>query len=210
MNTLSKTQVNVWLVSFVLAPLLLTAAHSFGNEYALNNTSGWLGVLAFTVWILAFQGMFNLVQSERPRYAAIGFILAVYGSVAGTNFMVDGLYLDALNLTTIESKNELHGKFGFGGLVAFYIPGLLFPLSLVALGITYLQLRTVNPWVAALLIIAGICFPLGRIPRIATLIHLDNALLVVSHLLLALEAKRHWLASGTPANKPLEFKMAKP
>lgn len=194
MHTLSKTQINVWLASLVLAPLLLTAAHLFGNTYALNETSGWLGVLAFTVWILAFQGLFRLVQDRMPVYAVVGFVLAVYGCVAGTNFMVDGIYLEALGIDTVTGKNDLHARFGIGGLLAFYLPGLLFPLSFVALGISYLRTKILPPWLAVFLIVAGICFPLGRIPRIAALIHLDNVLMLVSHILIALEARKQWMA----------------
>lgn len=185
-NTLQK---NTWFLCLILAPVLLFIAQFFWQNGVLTNTAGWLQVLAYTCWIPAFQAMFFLLEQKMPRYAVIGFVVAVYACIGGNNFGVDGIYGEAFGIQDVAAKNELHSKLGLGAVLALFLPGILFPLSLLLLAINLYRTKSVEPWLAVLLLIAAIGFPLSRIPREPLLAHVDNILLIASHSLIALRVK---------------------
>lgn len=180
-----QVQKSLWLASMILAPLLLTICQFFWKNGVLTGTAGWIQVLSFLFWIFAFQGMFELVKERFPKYAVWGFFLAVYGCLAGNNFGVEGIYNEALHLTDIETATGMRSKFGTGGLLAFFLPGILCPLSWLVLGIQLLRARKIDTWLAVLFMFAAVAFPVSRMPRIEWLAHLDNAMLLLSMVLMA-------------------------
>jgi hypothetical protein len=190
MNQLSShpLQKRIWAVSLIAAPLLLIIAQFFWNENGrVTVDAGWLQVLAFFCWIPAFHAMFSLVQEKAPRYAIIGFVIACYACIGGNNFGIDGMYTDALGIQTAEAAQGLYDQIGGKIAPVLFIPGILFPLSLITLGVVLWRTRSVSSLAALLLIIGGLCFPLSRIPRIDLLAHIDNVILLVAHVMIALE-----------------------
>ena len=67
-------------------PILLAAAQFFWDDGRVTTTAGVLQVLAFTVWIFSFQGLFQVIRKDLPTYSVIGFILAAYACIGGNNF----------------------------------------------------------------------------------------------------------------------------
>ncbi len=181
---------NLWLASMILAPLLLAISQFFWAGQVLSSTAGALQVLSFLFWIFAFQGMFEQIKEAYPKYAVWGFFLAVYGCLAGNNFGVEGIFIDAYNNLVPDSAVGFNGKVGNAALIAFFIPGALAPLSWLILGILFVIQKKIPLWLGLSLVIAAIGFPLSRIPRIDWLAHLDNALLVVSMVILAFKLHR--------------------
>lgn len=183
----SKLQFTIWKTCLILAPGLVAAAQFFWKDGMLTTTAGVLQVLSFTCWILAFQGMFHPLKTDMPRYAAIGFALAVYGCIGGNNFGVDGIYDQAMGLESLEASGQLLQQMGSSTLVFLFIPGGLFPLSLLVLSILLWRTKKISPLAGLLLFLGAVCFPLSRIPRIDLLAHLDNVLLLAAHILIAVE-----------------------
>ncbi len=181
---------NLWLASMILAPLLLAISQFFWAGQVLSSTAGALQVLSFLFWIFAFQGMFEQIKEAYPKFAVWGFFLAVYGCLAGNNFGVEGIFIDAYNNLVPDSAVGFNGKVGNAALIAFFIPGALAPLSWLILGILFVIQKKIPLWLGLSLVIAAIGFPLSRIPRIDWLAHLDNALLVVSMVILAFKLHR--------------------
>jgi len=181
---------NLWLASMILAPLLLAISQFFWAGQVLSSTAGALQVLSFLFWIFAFQGMFEQIKEAYPKYAVWGFFLAVYGCLAGNNFGVEGIFIDAYNNLVPDSAVGFNGKVGNAALIAFFIPGALAPLSWLILGILFVIQKKIPLWLGLSLVIAAIGFPLSRIPRIDWLAHLDNALLLVSMVILAFKLHR--------------------
>lgn len=186
-NQVSKLQQNLWAGSLVAAPLFISIAQFFWRDGMVTATAGVLQVLSFTCWIFAFQGMFHLLKDDMPRYAVIGFSVAVYACIGGNNFGVDGIYAEAMGLESLEAGNQLHQRIGAPTALYLFIPGILFPLSLLVLGIQLLRTRKVSTLAGVLLCIGAVCFPLSRMPRIDLLAHIDNVLLLASHVLITLE-----------------------
>lgn len=184
METYKRWQRNLWMVATILAPTLLAISQFFWVNGVLTPTAGALQVLSFLFWIFAFQGMFEQIKDDYPRYAVLGFFIAVYGCLAGNNFGVDGIYIGAFKNVAPELGLSFNAKSGPAAFVAFFIPGALAPLSWFVLGILFLIKKKLPAWVAAMMIVAAIGFPLSRIPRIDLLAHIDNGLLLASMLLI--------------------------
>lgn len=183
----NQLQNKVWGLSLILAPALLCLSQFFWKNGVLTIHAGWLQVLAFTFWISAFQAMFSLLSDKMKTFAVIGFFMAVFACIGGNNFGVDGVYGEAVGITDVAAKNELHQKMGIGAIIALYLPGLLFPLSLALLGFNLWRTNSIERWIAILLILGALGFPLSRIPREPLLAHIDNIVLLVSHVLIALK-----------------------
>lgn len=122
------------------------------------------------------------------RLYTIGFLIAVYASIGGAGFGFDGIYTEAMGIATMEDARAFHAGVGFPLIVSMFLPGALFPLTLVLAGILLIRSKEVKIWVGVLLIVAAIGFPLSRMPRIELLSHIDNVLLLLSHILIAFTA----------------------
>ncbi|MCB0665039.1 MAG: hypothetical protein KDC80_04420 [Saprospiraceae bacterium] len=186
-NQVSKLQKNLWIICLILAPLLIACAQFFWHNGLVTTVGGVLQVLSFTCWIFAFQGMFQVLKEDLPRYAVIGFALAVYACIGGNNFGVDGIYVEAMGITNLDAAGSVLEQIGFPTAIYLFIPGALFPLSMIILGIQLWRFRKVSPVTSLIFCIGALCFPLSRIPRIDLLAHLDNLLLIVAHLMVAWE-----------------------
>lgn len=191
-TTISPLQRNIWLAALVLAPTLLVISQFFWRNGMIMPVGGVLMSLAFVCWVPAFQALFFMLKDKMPAYAALGFVIAVWSCFAGNNFGIEGIYLHAMGVTDEPGMRAVQA--GIGGLTPFYlfIPGILFPLSLLALGINLLRTKRVNTLTGLLLCLGAVGFPLSRIPRIEWLAHLDNVIMLAAHVLIALT-----LASAT-------------
>lgn len=194
-NHVSRSQKNLWISCFILAPLFISLAQFFWHDGMVSMTAGVLQVIAFTCWIFAFQGMFHVLRQEMPKYAVYGFAVAVYACIGGNNFGVDGIYGEAIGLNNLTEAGELLNKIGWPTAFYLFIPGGLFPLSLLWLGVQLWRNKKVSTLTGILLCLGAICFPLSRIPRIPLLAHLDNIILLTAHILVAVElfGKPQWI-----------------
>ncbi|HAE35482.1 MAG TPA: hypothetical protein PK742_04080 [Chitinophagales bacterium] len=182
-------QKQVWNTSLVLAPILLAAAQFFWDDGRVTTTAGVLQVLAFTVWIFSFQGLFQVIRKDLPTYSVIGFILAAYACIGGNNFGVDGIYTEAMGFTDLEAAAEFTGSIGSSTLAFLFIPGGLFPLSMMILSVQLTRKKKIRLLTGVLFFIGALCFPLSRIPRIDMLAHIDNLILLIAHLLIYTDLK---------------------
>jgi hypothetical protein len=182
----NKLQRQIWIFALIAAPLLISIAQFYWRDGRLTATSGWIQVLGFVFWIPAFQAMFTMIKDRFPGSAAWGFLIAIYACVAGAGFGYDGIYTDAFAIESQEAATNLHEEIGIPLVLTLFIPGLLFPLSLLFLGIQLIRAKQIPIWGGLILILAAVGFPLSRVPRIDLLAHLDNALLLISHIIIAL------------------------
>lgn len=177
----------------IIAPLLISIAQFFWHDGLVGSTGGWIQIIGFTFWIVAFKGLFDHFKNT-PVYSTIGFLIAVYACVGGAGFGSDGIYSDAMGHANLEEANTFIQKafeenLGLPLVVSLFLPGILFPLSLLVVGIQLIRTKKAAVWMGLLLIIAAIGFPLSRIPRIDMIAHIDNLFLLLSHTLIALNLK---------------------
>ncbi len=184
----------IGLFSLIFAPLCTVIGQFFWHDGVLGITAGIWQVYSYFFWIFAFQLMFQQLETTLPRYASIGFFVAVFSCIGGNNFGVEGIYSELMEVRDLAALDALHTK--LGGAAAFYLflPGLLFPLSLLVLGINLIRTKTIPMWVGILFCVSAIGFPLSRIPRIDLIAHADNLLLLISHSLVA------WQIAQSPSS----------
>ena len=85
--------------------------------------------------------MFEQVKERFPKYAMFGFLTAAYARLCGNNFGVEGIYNKALNITDMEAATIMRRKYETGGMLAFFLPSILGPLSFMVLGIQLFRAR---------------------------------------------------------------------
>jgi hypothetical protein len=190
MNKNSELEHNIWKVSMIIAPVLVAIAQFYWENGLVTSTAGWLQVLAFAFWIVAFKGLLNYTKPKLPIFSAVGFLIVVYAMIGGAGFGYDGIYTEAMGITTHEESKALASEIGMPLIFSLFIPGALFPLCIIAIGIALIRIKSVKPWIGILFIIAGISFPLGRIPRIDLFAHASNILLILSHVMILSTIKK--------------------
>lgn len=181
-NKLSKY---IWVFAMISASLLIAVSQFFTQNGLLTATAGWVQVISFTLWIIAFYGMFIKTHLAFPSLSTFGFLVAVYGCIGGAGFGFDGIYTEAMGIASMSDARALHAELGLPLIVTLFLPGALFPLSLVMVAILLVKSKQVKTWVGLLLIVAAIGFPLSRMPRVDMLSHIDNAFLLLSHIIIS-------------------------
>jgi hypothetical protein len=181
----------------LIAGALLFAPVTF-FEYAEGTLfgAGALGLVLYALLIPGLLGVARLLREGAPRLSVVAGLLATFGCVAGATFQTAILHewaartagtpeaMVAAIMATTEERV-------FPVLVTL---GILFPLSLLTLSVGLVRTGVVPTWVAALLGIGAILFPLGHIGSLQLVQHGAETLLLVPLVWLGL---RH-LTSAAP------------
>ena len=168
----------LWGVSLISAPLIFAASTFFWEkgEYGVNG--GTILAIATVFWITAFMGLFSLLKDKMPRYAVWGLLIAIAGCISGANFGFVGVYSAVFNISH-QTYLEEFAKYPVSANTLLFWSGPLFPLSLLVLGIMLIRTKAVPVWTGIVISLAGILFPVSRIPRIEWIAHIADALLLI-------------------------------
>jgi hypothetical protein len=173
----------------IIAPLLFGASTFLWENGEYGVTGGTILALSTVFWIPALLGLFGFFKNTMPLYTSIGFLLAVYGCISGVSFAIVGIFSEAFGISH-ETYLSTAAEHSLAFNLLLFWPGPLFPLSFLVLGVNLLRRKIVPGWTGILLCLAGIAFPLSRIPRIEAIAHVADFLLLVP---LAYIAKRYFL-----------------
>ena len=168
----------LWGLSLIIAPTLSAFGTFFMQDGDYGVTGGTLGVLASLLWVPALIGLFALVKAEKPVYAAVGLLLAIYGVIGGINFSFEGFYAAALGLSH-ERSVEAFANYPLQTNLLLWLPGPLLYLSLLVLAVVLTRNHLVPRWVGLLLGVSAIIYPASRIPRVELFVHLADVLLLI-------------------------------
>ncbi|MBE1584512.1 hypothetical protein ACFPOI_31025 [Nonomuraea angiospora] len=169
----------------VAAPMFQGVSTFFWRDGYQGVDTGTLIVLATVCWIVGLTAVFRSIEPYAPRYTAIAYPPAMYGCVGGVTFGVQGMHEELLRTDHVEAVRLL-GEHPFAAYFAFWIAGLLFPLSMLALGAVLARIRVVPVAVGVLLCAGALAFPLSRIPREPAVAHLADLLLLLPVAYLAI------------------------
>lgn len=196
-NSYESIRSRIWLAGLILAPFFLVLSQFFWYQGVVTKTAGVLMFFSYFAWVFAFQALFHPLKKHMPVYAMAGFFIAVFSCIGGNNFGIDGIYGTQMGVDSLEEKTALHEAIGPSTLAYLFIPGALFPLSLLIMGINLVRKKVLPDWVGIMICIGAVGFPISRIPRIDLLAHADNLILWSSHLLAARYLSiRGYLKSG--------------
>lgn len=176
-NYLSFEQ-KTWGICLIMAQALMALSTFFwqGQEYGIN--AGTVITLSSVFWIPGMIALFSLVKKQQPVYATLGLLVAIYGCIGGALFGFEGLYT-AIYQISQDMARQGWAQYPLQVNLTLFWPGPLFPLSLLVLALVYWRTHAVPLWVAGLLGVGAVAFPLSRIVRIEWIAHLvDLALLI--------------------------------
>lgn len=177
MHSTRSQNLNAKLAGFsmIAGPLvLLTSSILYATGKGMNSDElgGLVQIFALFIFIFAVTGVTELLAVRTPGLAITLRVTGVLGCVYGVIFGVDSMLQGATGKGIVAQVGAM------GELITY--PGIIFPLTIIALGVALWRSRILPAPVAVLLILAGITFPMGRIPDIAVFYFISDALFVLS------------------------------
>jgi len=188
---MTRQELTLFSFGLVFGPGLFALSSLYWvGEGQYGITGSVLLVLGSVFWIVAFQGIFRLLATRMPRYAAWGQLVATYGAVCGgVGFALHGMFMSLHGISHGAGLQAL-GDHPVVANVIFWIGGPAFPVSLLVLGIVLIRTKILPVWAGALLSLGGALFPVARIPRIDLLAHAVDLLMLVPAWYLAWRVNR--------------------
>lgn len=184
--------------AMVIGPTLLVASFVafVTSDGGLNadELGGVLLVYAFVGLLVAAVGIVRCLEGSFPMAAALLLVLAAVGCAGGVGFGIDSIHAGVPRGVGLEDTDSAAGGLGL------FLPGALFPLSFVALGVALWKARIRPLGSGPLLAVAAVLFPLGNIGDI-------EAIAVVSAVMFAVALVplgSAWLREGEPASRPAD------
>ncbi len=173
-------QARIFGISLIGAPLLLLLSSMFhGLE---NDTwSGTFGFYAFLFYIPAGMALTSLLAERTPRWAVIARIPLFFACLGGAAYSVTRALLGSaegtINTAAMTKLREIED---FGLPFILNMPGLSFPLMMVAIGITLWRTGAVSAVHGIGIALAAVAFPMSRIPDVPALYFISDTLFLVT------------------------------
>lgn len=173
-------------VSLLLAPLLMFASSFFWINGEYGVAGGTIVIISTVFWIVTMIYLFGLLKIKMPRIAQWGLLISIFGFVSGGLFGFVGVMTEIFGISHQTYIDQFENYPISTGILLFW-SGPLAPLSLILLGILFLKAKTTNPWIAIMIIIGGIAFPVSRISRNEWIAHVSDILLLIPIWYLAIQ-----------------------
>ncbi|MGF1473789.1 MAG: hypothetical protein ACFB50_18865 [Rubrobacteraceae bacterium] len=187
MNTsrADELQDRVFGACMIAAPLLLllsSVAYWTGGGPDSSTLGASIQVYAMFLFIPVVLGLSRLLWARAPRLAVAGRLLAIFGCVGGVGYGVARAFQAAAEQAGLgeAALAELARIYDFGLPLILNLPGVIFPLSMALLGVALWRTRAVPAWVGLLLALAGVGFPISRIPELQLLYYVADGLFIAS------------------------------
>jgi len=172
-------------VSLILAPVLMLVADALWFGAGMTMTGLVMWKVVFLIYLLAILGMVHLLRRNADRLGLAAGLLAFTGLMTGPSLVtlrqVNQATLDAgLSANIVEQvSNAIANNFPIMATSA-YFTGPAFPLGLILFGVGLYRVRVMPKWAAALLILSGILYPIGRIGGILPVIFVCDVVAVIA------------------------------
>ena len=157
------------------APIVLlasTVAYTVGDGLNGDHAGGTIQVYAMALWFLVVIGLTRILEAPSPRTATVLMLVGALGVAGGVAYGLDSIHVAETGATAEDA--------GTAGVLALQIPGALFPLANLGLGIALVRANVEPRWSGFVLALAAILFPASRIPSIEALAIVADALFVVA------------------------------
>lgn len=183
-------------VSLVVGPALLAAS----SVAWIADSPQVRGALAFWAIVLVGVGLHGIVlrrlaEPAPTAHAVLGVTLAA-GVAAGAAFAVEMLMVDTFAVDRLVETGDP------AAILTLNLPGTMFPISVIAIGVFSWRKQTLPVASALLLALAGIVFPMSRIGEVAALAVVSDLLLVAATAPIALAVLRGGTRSPSRIAQP--------
>lgn len=177
MTTMPPTpRTKLFGAAMVLAPLILLASTIVsvtGNGLGEDATGGIIQVYAMAGFLLVTIGLTQLCEDVVPRAAAVLTLLGTLGAAAGVGYGINAIYTD---IGTLDLNNDVEG---LAAPLALQLPGILFPLALLALGLTVYRARVQPRWCGLAIALGAVLFPVSRVGSVDVLAPVPDVLFLL-------------------------------
>lgn len=171
-------------LSLFLAPLLMFISTFFWINGEYGVMGGTLLILSTTFWIFTMFYLFELIRFKMPRLAQWGLFLSIFGFISGGLFGFVGVMTEILNISH-QTYIDAFEKYPISTGILLFWSGPLAPLGLILAGSLLLKTKETSSWVAVMIIMGGLAFPVSRISRNEWVAHIADLLLLVPLMILS-------------------------
>jgi len=144
----------------LLAPVLLlvstVAFFTLGGGIGVGAVAGVALVFAMIMFAIALVGLARQAEPVAPRATAAVTALGLAGTAGGVGFGIDSIQAQLFGTPGLDEVS-------LAGVIALRVPGLLFPLSMIALAVLLGVVGRAPRALAATLGVAAALFPVARI-----------------------------------------------
>lgn len=183
--------------AMLVGPGLLVAsfARFVVSDGGLNadELGGALLVWAFVGLMVSAVGVLRSVEIAFPRAAPLLLVLAAVGCAGGVGFGIDSIHAGVPGGIALEDVDSAAAG------VALFVPGIVFPLSFVGIGLAQWRAGIGPMGSGPMLAMAAVLFPLGNIGDVEP-IAVASA---VGFALALVPLGVQWLRHGAPAPEAL-------
>jgi hypothetical protein len=144
----------------LLAPVLLlvstVAFSTLGGGIGVGTVAGVAIVFAMIMFAIALVGLARQAEPVAPRATAAVTAFGLAGTAGGVGFGIDSIQAQLFGTPGLDEVS-------LAGVIALRVPGLLFPLSMIALAVLLAVTGRAPRGLAAALALAAVLFPVARI-----------------------------------------------
>lgn len=162
--------------AWILAPVLLlssTVIAVTSEALGSGRGTGVAQIYAGAAFGVALFGYLRIHGSQRPGLATAVTIVGAFGVTGMVVYGVNSVYVGVNGFDLNESSET-------AAFFALQLPGLLFPLTMVLLGLLAVRTLPRATWCGFALIAAGLLFPVSRIGDIELLAVAVDSLFVIA------------------------------
>jgi len=179
----------------VAAPVLLLASTisyiTAGDGMNSGEAGGAIQVWAMIAFALVVVYLARELELPAPRAAAALTVVGLIGVAGGVGYGIDSIQAAIFDTGSIQETDSAAAP------LALQLPGVLFPLGLIGLGVMLVRTGAVARWSGWTLAAGGLLFPLSRIPDIEALAVVADALLVIALVPLGWQMMRGAVSGGS-------------
>jgi hypothetical protein len=160
----------------VVAPVLLvasTSAYVLGDGLGEDSTGAAIQVYAAAAFGLALFGLTARLTTSAPRLGAVLLAASAVGTAGAVAWGIDSLVYSYAPASAASEQDE-----SIAAQFALFLPGIVFPLTMVALGLALARTGAAKRLPALLLALGAACFPVSRIGGIEPLALIADLLIL--------------------------------
>ncbi|PKW16957.1 hypothetical protein [Saccharopolyspora spinosa] len=185
-------------VALFLGPVIFAASPFFWVDGHYGVTGGMLIALSTVPWVYGLIGEYERFRERVPVLAGLWLLLLLVGMFGSIAFGLQGFFEGVFGISDRASLAALD-DYPPQSLFVLWLPGPSFPLALLAFGAILGWTRMSPRWVAVLLCLAAIIFPLARVLRLDWVAYIADLLMVLPFCRLAWHAWQRPVAADMSA-----------
>jgi hypothetical protein len=162
----------------LLGPVIFAISPLFWIDGHYGITGGMLIALAMVPWVYGLIGEYERLRERVPTLAGLWLLLLIIGMLGSIAFGLQGFFEGVFGITERASLAALD-DFPPQSLLVLWLPGPTFPLALLIFGLLLGWNRMSPRWVAILICIAAIIFPLSRVLRVDWIAYIADLLMIL-------------------------------